>query len=154
MMGMSAQPIPRIGEDRLAAVGRISLTIPAQDVGWRGPATDEHLVVAAPIPYAAPSDDAGPYAGIRLTELIAALSHALDMAEGQPVGHSVRTAMIGMRIGRCIGLAEQAQSALFYALLLKDLGGSSSSSQLASIHGRDDRAFKAARKFFDWTERS
>ncbi len=93
------------------------------------------------------------YAGIRLTDVIGALSYALDMSEGQPVGHSVRTAMIGMRIGRELGLSDESRSALFYALLLKDLGSSSNAAQLSSRFGADDRALKAARKLIDWTDR-
>jgi hypothetical protein len=37
---------------------------------------------------------------IRLSELLGALSHALDMAEGQPAGHCVRSCWIGIHIGR------------------------------------------------------
>jgi putative nucleotidyltransferase with HDIG domain len=93
------------------------------------------------------------YAGIRLTDVIGTLSYALDMSEGQPVGHSVRTAMLGMRIGSLLGLPDEDRSALFYALLLKDLGGSSNAAQLSSLFGGDDRALKAARRLIDWTDR-
>ena len=41
---------------------------------------------------------------LRVSEMISALSYALDLTEGQPMGHSVRACMIGMRIGRHIGL--------------------------------------------------
>ncbi len=99
-----------------------------------------------------PKTDAA-YAGIRLTDVIGALSYALDMSEGQPVGHSVRTAMIGMRIGSQLRLSDEDRSALFYALLLKDLGSSSNAAQLSSLFGGDDRALKAARKLIDWTDR-
>lgn len=96
--------------------------------------------------------ETGPaYEGIRLTDVIGALSHALDMSEGQPVGHSVRTAMIGMRIGDELQLPDTDRSALFYALLLKDLGSSSNAAQVSSRFGGDDRALKAARKLIDWT---
>ena len=93
------------------------------------------------------------YAGIRLTDVIGTLSYALDMSEGQPVGHSVRTAMIGMRIGSLLSLPDEDRSALFYSLLLKDLGGSSNAAQLSSLFGGDDRALKAARRLIDWTDR-
>ncbi len=36
---------------------------------------------------------------IRLSEIISALSYALDLTEGQPMGHSVRACIIGMRLG-------------------------------------------------------
>ena len=95
-----------------------------------------------------------PYAGIRLTDVIGALSRALDMAEGQPRGHSIRTAMIGMQIGARVGVSEADRSALFYALLLKDLGSSANAAELTSTMGGDDRLLKAARKLTDWTDRS
>ena len=41
---------------------------------------------------------------IALSELIGALSRALDVAEGEPPGHAVRTCLIGMRIAEAIAL--------------------------------------------------
>jgi len=41
---------------------------------------------------------------ITLSELLSALSHALDLTEGQPAGHCVRCSRIGVEIGREIGL--------------------------------------------------
>lgn len=55
----------------------------------------------------------------RLSEVVAALSHALDLTEGEPPGHAVRTCLIGMRLAEEIGLGPERRSALFYALLLK-----------------------------------
>ena len=53
---------------------------------------------------------------IRLSEVISALSHALDVTEGQPMGHAVRSCAIGMRIGEEIGLgAERALVAVLRA---------------------------------------
>lgn len=34
----------------------------------------------------------------RLSEIISALSYALDLTEGQAMGHSVRACVIGMRL--------------------------------------------------------
>ncbi|SEC14331.1 HD-GYP domain-containing protein [Terriglobus roseus] len=56
-------------------------------------------------------------------EIIASLTTAIDLAEGNGEFHSLRTCIIGMRIGRRIGLTPAAQSDLYYALLLKDVGG-------------------------------
>ena len=41
---------------------------------------------------------------VRLSEVLAALSHALDITEGQPRGHAERTCLISMRVARQIGL--------------------------------------------------
>ena len=56
---------------------------------------------------------------LRLSEVLSALSHALDITEGQPRGHSERSCLIGMRLAQAIGLDEETKSAAFYALLLK-----------------------------------
>ena len=50
---------------------------------------------------------------IRLSEIVAALSHALDVTEGQPMGHAVRTCVIGMRLADAVGLEPARRSSLF-----------------------------------------
>ena len=47
-----------------------------------------------------------PMMGLKLSELISALSHALDITEGQPEGHCVRCCWIGMHVGRELNLPE------------------------------------------------
>ena len=59
---------------------------------------------------------------IRLSELVSALSHALDVTGGQPMGHAERTCLIGQRLADAVGLESAQRSSLFYALLLKDAG--------------------------------
>jgi hypothetical protein len=83
---------------------------------------------------------------IRLSEVISALSYALDVTEGQPMGHAVRSCAIGMRIGEEIGLDAQQRSSLFYALLLKDAGCSSNAAKLSALFGADDFELKRDRK--------
>lgn len=77
-----------------------------------------------------------------LAELIGAFSYALDTTEGQPAGHCVRSAFIGSRIGRAIGLDQRARHELYYTLLLKDLGCSSNAARICELYEADDRAFK------------
>jgi HD-GYP domain-containing protein (c-di-GMP phosphodiesterase class II) len=86
---------------------------------------------------------------VRLSEVVGALSHALDVTEGQPPGHAQRTCLIGMRIGAAIGLDAESRSSLFYALLLKDAGCSTNSAQVASLYGTDDADVKRDRKVTD-----
>ena len=57
-----------------------------------------------------------------LSEILGALTHALDITEGQPPGHALRSCLIGMRLAEVIDLPEDDRSALFYALLMKDAG--------------------------------
>jgi putative nucleotidyltransferase with HDIG domain len=89
---------------------------------------------------------------VRLSEVVSALSYALDITEGQPAGHAVRTCLIGMRIGDALRLEPWQRSALFYALLLKDLGCSSNAARLSKIFGSDDLTLKRAHKLTDWTD--
>lgn len=81
-------------------------------------------------------------AGIRLSELIGALSHALDITEGQPEGHCIRCGWIGMHIGCEIGLPEDQLWDLYYTLLLKDLGCSSNAARICELYLTDDLNFK------------
>jgi HD-GYP domain-containing protein (c-di-GMP phosphodiesterase class II) len=80
--------------------------------------------------------------GLRLAELLGALSHALDITEGQPPGHCVRCCWIGMHIGREAGLAEESLWELYYTLLLKDLGCSSNAARICELYLADDLRFK------------
>ena len=84
--------------------------------------------------------------GLLLSEVVAALTHALDLTEGQPPGHARRTCLIGMRLAERWGLDEQQRSSLFYALLLKDAGCSTNASQVAALYGADDATVKRDRK--------
>jgi HD-GYP domain-containing protein (c-di-GMP phosphodiesterase class II) len=86
-----------------------------------------------------------------LSEVLAALSHALDLTEGQPAGHAVRTCVLGSRIAGQVGLGADDRTALFYALLLKDAGCSSSSARMSSLFGVDDLVLKADGKRVDWS---
>jgi HD-GYP domain-containing protein (c-di-GMP phosphodiesterase class II) len=89
---------------------------------------------------------------LRLSEVISALTYALDITEGQPEGHAIRSCMIGMRIARLIGLSDDDQSALYYALLLKDLGCSSNAAKMCWLFKADDRQIKRDVKLIDWTK--
>ncbi|MBK9785247.1 MAG: HD-GYP domain-containing protein [Betaproteobacteria bacterium] len=81
-------------------------------------------------------------ADLKLSELISALSHALDITEGQPEGHCVRCCWIGMHIGRSIGMSDDELWGLYYTLLLKDLGCSSNAARICELYLTDDLAFK------------
>jgi len=92
-----------------------------------------------------------PDSAVRLSEVVSALSYALDITEGQPQGHAIRTCLIGMRLAEVVRLTDQERSALFYALLLKDLGCSSNAARLCSLFSADDLTLKRAHKLTDWT---
>jgi HD-GYP domain-containing protein (c-di-GMP phosphodiesterase class II) len=79
---------------------------------------------------------------MQLSELIGALSYALDITEGQPPGHCVRCCWIGMHIGRAAGLPQEQLWELYYTLLLKDLGCSSNAARICELYMTDDQGFK------------
>jgi len=83
-----------------------------------------------------------PAAELKLSELIASLSYALDITEGQPPGHCVRACWIGMHIGRQLGLMDARLWELYYTLLLKDLGCSSNAARICELYLTDDLDFK------------
>ena len=89
---------------------------------------------------------------LRRSELIAALSTALDITEGQPPGHAARSTLIAMDIGRRLGLPDDRLAALYYGVLLKDLGCSSNSAKMAYLFGSDERAVKRDVKTVDWVK--
>src|SRR5690349_4510599 len=88
---------------------------------------------------------------VPLSEVIGALSYALDLTEGEPPGHAVRTCMIGMRLAQELGLGEDERADLFYALLLKDAGCSANSARMAALFAVDDRHAKRSSKRVDWS---
>ncbi|RYE52093.1 MAG: HD domain-containing protein, partial [Hyphomicrobiales bacterium] len=86
---------------------------------------------------------------LHLSEVVGALSYALDITEGQPVGHSLRCCWIGMHIGMRLGLSEHELSDLYYTLLLKDIGCSSNAARICKLYLADDLDFKGAYKVVD-----
>ena len=53
---------------------------------------------------------------VGLAELVGAFSYALDITEGQPAGHCVRSCWIGIHVGRALGLPpEELPRPLLYA---------------------------------------
>jgi len=91
---------------------------------------------------------------LRLSEVLAGLSHALDITEGQPRGHTERSCVIGMRLVAALGLDDATCSSVFYALLLKDAGCSSNASKVAALFGADDAVVKRSRRLTDTSSRS
>lgn len=80
--------------------------------------------------------------GVHLGDIVRAFSYALDLTEGQPAGHCVRSCWIGWNVGMALALNATDLSDLYYALLLKDLGCSSNAARICELYDADDRAFK------------
>lgn len=83
---------------------------------------------------------------LKLSELITALSHALDITEGQPPGHCMRSCWVGMHIAKVLGLSAEVSRDLYYSILLKDLGCSSNAARICELYATDDLEFKKNHK--------
>lgn len=75
-----------------------------------------------PSRYAQPPAFQAEVTHVSLSEVLAAMSRALDLTEGRMEGHTVRTCIIGMRIADELDLSAFDKVALYGALLLKDSG--------------------------------
>jgi len=91
-------------------------------------------------------------ASISLSEVISAMTFALDMTEGAVPGHSLRSCLLGMRLAAALDITEEMRSSLYYALQLKDTGCSNNAARMTQIVGGDDRAVKNIAKLVDWTQ--
>jgi putative nucleotidyltransferase with HDIG domain len=59
---------------------------------------------------------------ISLSEIISALSFAIELTDGTMHGHAMRSCVLGLRIAEEAGFTAAEKSSLYYALLLKDIG--------------------------------
>lgn len=84
-------------------------------------------------------------------EILAALSLALDLVEGQPEGHAVRTCAIALKLASLIGFNDLERQDVYYAAILKDSGCSNNSVRIQKIFGGDEFISKRAVKTIDWT---
>ena len=98
-----------------------------------------------------PAEQSGEQA-VPASKVLGALSFALDLTDGQPMGHSMQTCLIGMRIGHALGLSPEMRSDLYYALILKDAGCSSNASKLFHLMQSDEIKAKREFKDKDWTK--
>jgi putative nucleotidyltransferase with HDIG domain len=88
---------------------------------------------------------------ISLSEVISALSYALDLTEGAVHGHALRSCLLGMRIAEEVGLSCDQTSSLYYALLLKDVACSSNAGRIRELMTVNEYAFKTTGKHPAWT---
>ena len=90
-----------------------------------------------------------PRSTVRLSEIIGPLSYAIDLAEGHPAGHTLRSCWIGMHIGERVGLDSEKLSDLYFTLLLKDIGGTGISSRIHTLFTNDDIKVKSRYRLVD-----
>ncbi|HEX6487369.1 MAG TPA: HD domain-containing phosphohydrolase [Candidatus Dormibacteraeota bacterium] len=82
--------------------------------------------------------------GLRLAELIGALSLATDLGMGQPLEQALRTCLIALCLAEAAGLSEQERSQVYYVALLRFLGCTADAHEWAAMVGGDDIAVRAA----------
>ena len=80
--------------------------------------------------------------GVRLTEILTALSLATDLGFGQPPEHMLRSARIGMRLGERLGLTPEELAVLYDVSILTYVGCPVYGNEAAMLFG-DDINFRA-----------
>lgn len=100
---------------------------------FQGPAgANRELDALPPVPGEAP----------RRSELLGALSLAIDLGLGQPMEHMLRATLLGLRIADLLGSGQQLRERIYYANLLAWIGCHADSHELAALFG-DDIEFRS-----------
>jgi HD-GYP domain-containing protein (c-di-GMP phosphodiesterase class II) len=88
--------------------------------------------------------------GVRLAELVSALSLATDLGLGQPQEHIIRQTLIALRMAELEGLADDERTAIFYVSLLAWVGCIADAHEMGKWFG-DDMAIRADSYLVDMT---
>ncbi|MCW2632472.1 MAG: transcriptional regulator, LuxR family, partial [Pseudonocardia sp.] len=91
-----------------------------------------------------------PTSGVRLAEIVAALSLATDLGLGLPQEHVLRQTTIAMGLADAVGLPDESKVAAYYVSLLAWVGCIADSNEMARWFG-DDRQFRADSYYVDKT---
>jgi HD-GYP domain-containing protein (c-di-GMP phosphodiesterase class II) len=78
-----------------------------------------------------------PQSKLRLAELMASLSLAIDLGVGQPMEWVMRSCLLGIRLADALGMDEQEQQEVFYITLLRHLGCTSTAATDADLSGNE-----------------
>src|SRR5580693_2895225 len=79
--------------------------------------------------------------GVRIAELVAALSYAADLGLGQPMAHCMRQTVIAQRLAALVGATDADREAAYYLGLLMNVYCHADASEQAKWFG-DDISFK------------
>jgi HD-GYP domain-containing protein (c-di-GMP phosphodiesterase class II) len=72
---------------------------------------------------------------VRLAELIAALSLAVDLSVGQSMEHALRSCLLAVRLGEALGLADEELADAYYLALLRYVGCTAEKHVEAAVFG-------------------
>ena len=73
--------------------------------------------------------------GVRRADIVACLSLATDLAMGQGAGHGLKSCLLGVRLGRLLGLAGEELREIYYHSLLRFVGCNAETYALAALFG-------------------
>ena len=79
--------------------------------------------------------------GLRLAELIASLSLAIDLGLGQLMENFLRTCLLAVRLGKVLGVSEQDLVDIYYLGLIQHLGCTAYADETAAIFGDELEAY-------------
>jgi HD-GYP domain-containing protein (c-di-GMP phosphodiesterase class II) len=88
--------------------------------------------------------------GVRLAELVAALSLATDLGLGQPQQHIIRQTLIALRVAELEDMSDEERAAIFYVSLLAWVGCVADAHEMGRWFG-DDMALRADSYLVDLT---
>ncbi|HET9971313.1 MAG TPA: HD domain-containing phosphohydrolase, partial [Streptosporangiaceae bacterium] len=91
----------------------------------------------------------GARGGVRLAELLAALSLATDLGRGQPAEHTLRQCLIALRLAERLGMTAADRVVVYYASLVAGAGCHVDAYEQAKWFG-DDTAVKTGRRRADF----
>jgi len=92
-----------------------------------------------------------PFGGaVSRTEVLAALSLAVDLGLGQPMDHMLRSAAMGTRLAERLGLSEGERGTVFYTGLVMWIGCHADSHEYTRWFG-DDIGMRHDSHFIDWS---
>src|SRR5512141_2302059 len=80
--------------------------------------------------------------GVRLAELMAALSLATDLGMGQPMEFALSSCILAVRLAEKVGYSDEALREVYYQALLRYIGCNAETDWLASIVG-DEQGLRA-----------
>jgi HD-GYP domain-containing protein (c-di-GMP phosphodiesterase class II)/DNA-binding CsgD family transcriptional regulator len=78
--------------------------------------------------------------GSDTAELLCALSYGSGLAVAERMEHGTNTAFVGIQLGRALGLGMEDLEAVFYGVLIKDVGCGACGALLAPFVGKEELA--------------
>ncbi len=91
---------------------------------------------AQPVGWPTVKEDASD-SGLRLAELVATFSLAMDLGLGQPMEHVLRSWLIATRLGDRLGVRPEQRGALYYIATLAWVGCVADTPEVAALFGDD-----------------